>query len=65
MNWLIKIKIKYKYCDNLINLYMNLKNILMNGCMFVLLLLILIFLVIDYELDLIIGLDFRIKEDLW
>lgn len=44
---------------------MNLKNILMNGCMFVLLLLILIFLVIDYELDLIIGLDFRIKEDLW
>lgn len=65
MNWLIKIKIKYKYCDNLLNLYMNLKNILMNGCMFVLLLLILIFLVIDYEIDLIIGLDFRIKEDLW
>lgn len=64
MNWLIKIKIKYK-CDNLLNLYMNLKNILMNGCMFVLLLLILIFLVIDYEIDLIIGLDFRIKEDLW
>lgn len=65
MNRLTKIKIKYKHCDNLINLHMNPKNTSMNGCMFVLSLLILTSLATDHELDPIIGLDLRTKEDLW
>lgn len=64
MNWLTKIKIKYKR-DNLLNLHMNPKNTSMNGCMFVLSLLILTSLATDHEIDPIIGLDLRTKEDLW